>query len=116
MSKRDIKLYLMDIIDEINRIKKFTSDIKDENELVQDERTFYATLKCFENIGEAVKHLPEEVRNLEPLEWNAIAGFRDVIIHEYFGISEKIVWDIIKNKLSKLEDAVKSILEKLKES
>jgi len=71
----------------------------------------YAVLKALENIGEAVKHIPEEVRNLYPLDWRKIAGLRDIIAHEYFNIDYEIIWDIIKNKLPELKTAIITIIK-----
>ena len=70
MSKRrDFKVVLEDIIEEINRINRFTQGIKDFEELSENEFVFYAVLKSLENIGEAVKQIPEEKRRLYPLDW-----------------------------------------------
>lgn len=113
MSKlRDLKIVLEDIIDEIERIKKFTREIESLEDFSENDLVFYAVLKSLENIGEAVKHIPEEKR-IYPLEWKKIAGLRDILIHEYFGIDVEIIWDIINKKLPELENAAKYMLENL---
>ncbi|MEO2068981.1 MAG: HepT-like ribonuclease domain-containing protein, partial [Desulfurobacteriaceae bacterium] len=73
MSKRSVEIYLLDILDEIKRIERFFSSVSSENELKSNELVYYATLKCLENIGEAVKHIPESIKNLYPqVPWKQI--------------------------------------------
>ena len=111
--KRDIKLYLEDILDEIERIRRFVKDIKSFEEFYKNDLIYYAVLKSLENIGEAVKNIPEEIEKNYSVEWRKIAGFRDVIVHDYFGIDLEIVWDVIQTKLPELELIAKAILKDL---
>ncbi|NPU89058.1 MAG: DUF86 domain-containing protein [Fervidobacterium sp.] len=110
--KRILKVIREDILEEIDRIKKFTQGIEKYNNFVENELVFYAVLKALENISEAVKQIPDDKRELYPIEWKKIAGLRDILIHEYFGIDAEIIWEVIKEKLPELEKAVKFLLEK----
>lgn len=92
--KRDVQLILEDIIEDINRIDKFTYNINTLEDFVENELVYYAVLKALENIGEAVKNIPEEIKNNYSYEWRKIAGIRDIIIHEYFGIDASIICGI----------------------
>ena len=77
----------------------------------EDWRTQDATLRNLEILGEAVKHLPDELTSMHPkVAWKNIAGFRDFLAHAYFGVDEDIVWDILTTKLEPLEAAVRSLL------
>jgi len=110
--KRILKVILEDIIEEIERVRKFTQGIENYNSFAESELVFYAVLKALENIGEAVKQIPDDKKKLYPIEWRKISGLRDILIHEYFGIDAEIIWEIIKKKLPELQRAVKFLLEK----
>ena len=109
--QRELKTYIEDIITAINKIQKYCNGMTKadliKNELIQD-----AVVRNLEVIGEAVKKVPEEVRNVySDIPWKKIAGLRDILIHEYFGININIVWDVIENKLQVLKIAVEDIHE-----
>jgi uncharacterized protein with HEPN domain len=108
---RDYKLYLEDLLEAITKIEIYTEDTSFEdfknNSLLVD-----AVLHNLEIIGEAAKHIPESIRVKYPkVEWRKISGLRDVVAHEYFGISMEIVWDILRNKLPDLRATVAKMLK-----
>lgn len=108
---RDYKLYLEDIIHSIEKIEQYKKSTAfstlGENQLILD-----AILYNLQIIGEAAKHVSNDVRNKYPdVEWRKIAGLRDIVAHEYFGISLEIVWDVLENKLPPLNNAIKKILQ-----
>jgi len=114
MSKRGDKESLEDILEAINRIELFTKGMGQE-ELLDDLKTQDAVLRNLEIIGEAVKNISIDIKDDNPqVEWRKIGGMRDKIIHMYFGVNWDIVWDVVENKLPKLEKDVHSCLEDIK--
>jgi uncharacterized protein with HEPN domain len=78
---------------------------------LHDETLKRAFVRSLEIIGEAVKQLPDEVKQrYSHLEWRAMAGMRDRLIHGYFGVDYDIVWDVVTNKIPELQQAVEHIL------
>ncbi len=92
----------------------FTRDMGQED-LLDDLKTQDAVLRNLEIIGEAVKNVSSDVKEEHPhTEWRKIGGMRDKIIHMYFGVNWDIVWDVIENKLPKLESDIQACLEDLR--
>ncbi|HJU06394.1 MAG TPA: DUF86 domain-containing protein [Nitrospiraceae bacterium] len=107
---RDYRIYAEDISEAIAKINRYMKGL-DRQTFSDDEKTFDAVVRNIEVIGEAVKKLPEHIRIQHPtVEWKKIAGVRDILIHEYFGIDVEIIWDIIQNKLPALEKEVSHIV------
>ncbi len=108
---RDFKVYLEDILEAILKIRRFTSGFTLET-FSKDSKTLDAVVRNLEVIGEAVKKIPETVRQkYADVEWKKISGLRDILIHEYFGIDVEIVWDVIQNKLPVLETKLQLLLK-----
>ena len=108
---RDYKVYLEDIMEAIAKIERYIANLSFE-EFIKKEMVIDATVRNFEVIGEAVKRIPENIKQKYPdVEWKKIAGLRDILIHEYFAIDLEILWDIIKNKLPEFKRNIFKILE-----
>ncbi len=70
-----------------------------------------AVIRNFEIIGEAVKNMSDDLKKEFPkTNWKAVAGFRDILIHGYFGIDLEILWDIIVHKIPELQDEIAAII------
>jgi uncharacterized protein with HEPN domain len=92
---RDLNLYFDDILKAIDYIRDFTSGMS-YSAFVRDTRTQHACIRNLEVIGEAVKKIPEATRITHPeIPWKRIAGLRDILSHEYFGVDTQIIWDVI---------------------
>ncbi len=108
---RDTKLYLEDILGAIQKIDNYSRGISFE-QFQQQTMLLDAILFNLQVIGEAVKHVPDDLRLRFPeVEWRRIAGLRDIVAHQYFGISLEIVWDVLQNKLPGLHIDVQKMLE-----
>jgi uncharacterized protein with HEPN domain len=105
--KKDDSFYIQSISDCINQIEVYTDNGEQEflkSRLIQD-----AVIRNFEIIGEAVKRLSENFRSQnENVPWRQVAGFRDILIHEYFGVSLELVWQTVLTDLPKLKTAMVS--------
>lgn len=106
MSKRQAYLLIEDIIDSGNKILLYTKG-QTFDAFINDAKTIDAVIRNFEIIGEAANRLPEDFKDSHPeIDWHRIRGFRNRIVHDYFGIDFSIVWEIKENYLP-------SLLEKL---
>ena len=108
---RDSSVYLRDILEAISKIKGYTAGM-DREAFEGDSKTVDAVLRNLEVIGEAAKGIPESFRrDHSEVDWRKIAGLRDVLIHNYFGISMDIVWDILQKQIERLESQIRSMLQ-----
>jgi uncharacterized protein with HEPN domain len=111
MTERTIRDYLQDILDTIESCELFIEGM-DFDEFVSDEKTTFAVRHALEIIGEAVKHIPDEIRTKYPsIPWRKIAGTRDVMIHAYFGVDLDVVWKTANERLPELKKEIEKILE-----
>jgi uncharacterized protein with HEPN domain len=101
---RDWRLYLDDIVEYAERALRYTEGLTYE-QFLADTRTYDATLRCLEIVGEAVKKLPIHVRELAPgVPWRQIAGFRDRLAHGYSDLDDEIVWSVVQQQLVPLRN------------
>jgi len=108
--RREYLLFLEDILRSIEKIVRFSQGLTlkqlKANELVLD-----AVIRNFEIIGEAVKNIPKTVKEKYPdVEWKEAAGFRDVLIHDYFGIDIEAVMDTIQKNIKPFKEHIEEVL------
>ena len=106
MSERGWEFRIADILDCIKAIEEFTFGMTydgfEGNRLVFD-----AVVRNIEIIGEASKHIPDEIFARYPeIKWKQVKGMRDIIVHEYMGISRKVVWAVVRDELPPLKATV----------
>ncbi|MCH5599403.1 HepT-like ribonuclease domain-containing protein [Niabella ginsengisoli] len=102
-------LLVEDIIDSANKILSYTDGYLFED-FINDDKTVDAVIRNFEIIGEAANRLSEEYKDAHPqIDWHRIRGFRNRIVHHYFGIDYSIVWEIKENFLNKLISSLHSL-------
>ena len=109
MPKRDPDLLVQDMLDAVRKVQLFTDGL-DQASFLKDEKTIDAVVRNLEVLGEAARQLPGNFTSRSSdIPWNQIAGFRNRIVHDYFGLDLEIIWQIIQHDLPPL----KAQLEKL---
>lgn len=113
MFKRSVKLLLQDILEALRNILSYTSDLTFDD-FMNDQKTKDAVVRNFEIIGEAANKLSKSFQDQNnQIDWAGIIGFRNVLVHDYFGIDYEILWKIKSNNLTKLESEINSILHQV---
>lgn len=100
------KLFIIHILDAINRIESYTNNVSEQefmtHFMIQD-----AVIRNIQIIGEASKKISQPLRDkYTGIEWRKIAGMRNKVIHEYFGIDLPLVWQVVKHDLPKLKSQI----------
>jgi uncharacterized protein with HEPN domain len=112
--KKDPRVYLAHILECLRKIARFTADGRIR--FFQDAMVQDAVLRNFEIIGEAAKRLDDSFRGANPqIPWRALAGLRDVLIHQYEGVDLGRVWTIIAQDLPRLRESISALLPPLDE-
>lgn len=111
--KREIGDFLNDILVSAERAERFLGE-KTAEELTEDSAEGHAIVRCLELIGEAIKKIPDDVReNYPELPWKRWAGMRDKLVHYYWGVDMEIVYESVKVRLPLLKKVVQKILQEL---
>ena len=108
---RDAGAFLDDVVEACDRIASYSASLSFE-QFSTDRKTVDAVVRNLEVIGEAVKNLPDDLRSRIPgIEWQRIAGLRDILIHHYFGLDLSLIWDVVQTKVPVLRERVGEFLK-----
>jgi len=109
MKDRDLRDYINDLIESCEDILSFTKGMS-YSDFAGDKKTVNAVIRSLEVIGEATKKLPISFRDNYPdIPWRQMAGMRDKLIHEYFGIDKQMVWQAIEKHIPDILPLIKEI-------
>ncbi|MFQ5641694.1 MAG: DUF86 domain-containing protein [bacterium] len=110
MSKRSWKIVFQDMLEAITKIEQYTRDMSFDD-FITNSMAVDAVVRNIEIIGEASRQLNDAFRKkYSQIPWNKIAGIRNRIVHEYFGVDVSIIWFIVENELQPLKQQIQQIL------
>jgi len=108
---REYEDYLHDMVDNAEKAISFVNGM-DYDAFLNDDKAIYAVIRALEIIGEAARQIPENVREANPdIPWREIAGMRNKLTHEYFGVNTKVVWRTVQEDLPVIIPALKKTLK-----
>ncbi len=111
---KDNKLYLIHILESIGRIEEYTREGKDA--FLLDTKTQDAVLRNLQTLAESTQRLTPDLKlSNAQVDWERIAGFRNIVVHDYLGINMVRVWEIIEHHLPSLKSQIEAVLKDLKE-
>mgnify|MGYP006295678571 CR=1 FL=1 len=115
MSHRRWAFRIQDMLAAARKIERYTEGLTFED-FVQDEKTIDAVIRQLIIIGEAASHIPQDILSRYPdMPWAEIRGMRNVIVHEYFGVNIRIVWETVKGNLPELRSRLERLRTELEE-
>ncbi len=109
---KDDRVYLLPARDAVRQLELYAQE--GQENFLSDRKTQEAAIRNFEVLGEAVKNLSSEVKARHPeVSWKQIAGMRDKLIHEYFGVNLPLIWDVLEQQIPSLHTSINAILSEL---
>lgn len=108
---KDDKLYLIHITECIERIESYIQETDKEafinTPLIQD-----AVIRNLQILAESAQRLSDQIKQTQPkIDWHRIAGFRNILVHDYLGVDLKKIWNIVENEIPVLKNAVRAMME-----
>jgi uncharacterized protein with HEPN domain len=109
MSKREAGVLIGDIRAALEKIDRYIAGF-DRQAFLADDKTSDAVVRNLEIIGEAVKKLPAELKELHPaIPWRQIAGLRDRVVHDYAGVDLELIWNILQTALAEFSRQLRAL-------
>ena len=109
--KREYQDYLRDMLLNSEKALAFVKGM-DYEEFSEDEKSSYAVVRALEVIGEAARQIPDDVqKEYSEIQWREIAGMRNKLMHEYFGVNMQVVWRTVKEDLPKIIPLLKKMIK-----
>lgn len=111
--KKDPEVFLDHILESIDLIEDYSEGVT-ESEFIRSSSLQDMIVRRIEIIGEAVKNLPDDLKREHPqIPWRDIAGLRDIVVHQYFGLDLELIWYVIKEDIPQLKPRILSVRDEL---
>ena len=116
-AERDPLDALEDILHNMELARSFLGDSATVDELEGDPKTLYSVARALEVVGEAAKHVPSSIREMDPeVPWKEMAGMRDKLIHAYETVDVELVLKTVRERIPAVEPRIRAVLDRLRES
>ncbi|MDF0591378.1 HepT-like ribonuclease domain-containing protein [Candidatus Methanocrinis natronophilus] len=112
--KKDPEVFLDHILESIDLIEDYSEGVT-ESEFIRSSSLQDMIVRRIEIIGEAVKNLPDDLKREHPqIPWRDIAGLRDIVVHQYFGLDLELIWDVVEKDIPQLKPEILRIRDELR--